>query len=78
MCFGNKRRAGGKLCSGQAHGRAEGGQELLLNDVILIYVRISYIVHLCYVAVRVTGLATQLIVTRKRTVTRENFHATKH
>lgn len=55
-----------------------GCQELLLNEIILIYTSIGYVAVLCYVAVRVAGLATQLIVSRDGAVTGENFHATKH
>lgn len=63
MWFRNTRRAGGGLCGGDSCERAEGCQELLLNDIILIYVRFGCIAFLGYVVVHITGLATQLIVT---------------
>lgn len=76
--FGNTRRAGGRLCGGNSCERAEGCQEFLLNDIILIYVRFGRIAFLGYVVVHIAGLATELIVTGNWTVPRENFHATKH
>lgn len=77
-CFGEQRRAGGRLCGGHSHGRAVSCQELLLNDIILIYIGIGHIAVLWYVVVGVAGLATQLIVARNGAVTGEDLHATKH